>query len=76
MLVLGGIGWRLSFGWRRQGRLAALAMICVPLPYILTHGEWLSGPRLPFDGVLLTYAAFALACLWPGTLREPLEEKG
>jgi hypothetical protein len=42
-----------------------LAAIWIPLPYVLSHAEALSGPRLPLDGVLLCYAAFALACLLP-----------
>jgi hypothetical protein len=41
-------------------------MLWVPLPYILGHAEGLSGPRLPLDGVLLCYAAFALVALIPG----------
>jgi hypothetical protein len=41
-------------------------MIWVPIPFILAHGGELSGPRLPLDGVLLCYAAFALVCLIPG----------
>jgi hypothetical protein len=71
-LVLGLLGWRWSHGWRRESMPAALAAVCVPLPYLLSHAEQLSGPRLPFDGVLLGYAAFALACLLPGgaVLRE------
>jgi hypothetical protein len=38
----------------------------IPLPYILSHAEALSGPRLPLDGVLLCYSAFAIGCLVPG----------
>jgi hypothetical protein len=41
-------------------------MFFVPLPYILTHAEALSGARLPLDGVLMCYAAFVLAALVPG----------
>jgi hypothetical protein len=66
MLLLGVLGWRWTYGWRQSGRLLALATIFIPLPYILTHAEALVGPRLPLDGVLLTFAAFALACLIPG----------
>lgn len=65
MLLFGVLGWRWTFAWREQARLLALATIFVPLPYILTHAEGLMGPRLPLDGVFLTYAAFALACLVP-----------
>jgi hypothetical protein len=51
----------LSFvGWRQPSRLAALAVFWVPLPYVLSHAEMLSGPRLPLDGVLLCLAAYAL----------------
>ena len=66
MFVLAILGWRWSYGWRWESATATLAMLWVPLPYILGHAEGLSGPRLPLDGVLLTYAAFALACLIPG----------
>jgi hypothetical protein len=65
MLLLGFLGWRWSYGWRRLSRPAALAVIWIPLPYLLGHAEALSGPRLPLDGVLLCYAAFALAGLLP-----------
>jgi hypothetical protein len=71
MIVLGLLGWRFSFGWRKEARLAALAAIWVPLPYLLTHAAYLSGPRLPLDGVLLCFAAFALACCLPGMRRQP-----
>ncbi len=63
------LGWRWSYGWRAESMPAALAMICIPLPYILSHAEFLSGPRLPLDGVLLCFAAFALLCLVPGVRR-------
>jgi 4-amino-4-deoxy-L-arabinose transferase-like glycosyltransferase len=66
MLLLGVLGWRWSYGWARESMPAALAVIWVPLPYLLSHAETLQGPRLPLDGVLLCYAAFALACLIPG----------
>lgn len=66
MLVLGVLGWRWTYGWRRQTRLATLALIWIPLPYLLSHAELLTGPRLPLDGVLLCCSAFALCCLVPG----------
>ncbi len=66
MLLMGVLGWRWTYGWRHAGRLLALAAIFIPLPYLLTHAEALVGPRLPLDGVFLTFAAFALACLLPG----------
>jgi 4-amino-4-deoxy-L-arabinose transferase-like glycosyltransferase len=65
MLALAGLGWRWSYGWRYESRLLALAVVWVPLPYVLGHADALHGPRLPLDGVLLTLAAFALACLLP-----------
>jgi hypothetical protein len=66
MLVFGLLGWRWSYGWRTEGMPASLAVIWIPLPYLLSHAEILSGPRLPLDGVLLCYSAFALLCLVPG----------
>lgn len=65
MLLLAVLGWRWSYGWRATSGLAALAVMWVPLPYILSHAETLWGPRLPLDGILLTYAAFALVYLLP-----------
>jgi len=44
---------------------SSLAMIWIPLPYILSHAEAPSDPRLSLDGVLLCYTAFALAYLLP-----------
>ncbi len=69
LVVLGLLGWRWTYGWRSSAILSSLAVIWIPLPYILSHAEALSGPRLPLDGVLLCYAAFALACLLPGRRR-------
>lgn len=66
MLLLGLLGWRWTHAWRSQTGLATLAIIWVPLPYLLTHAETLWGPRLPLDGLLLCYVAFALCCLVPG----------
>ncbi len=71
LLVLALLGWRWSYPWRRQSRLATIAFLWLPLPYILSHAEPLSGPRLPFDGVLLCFAAYALASLVPGLVRPP-----
>ena len=70
--LLGLLGWRWSYGWRAESMPAALAMIWIPLPYILSHAEALSGPRLPLDGVLLCYTAFAFLCLVPGVGRRLL----
>jgi 4-amino-4-deoxy-L-arabinose transferase-like glycosyltransferase len=69
MLALGVLGWRLTHGWRETSAPAALAVLWVVLPYVLGHAEGLSGPRLPLDGVLLSYAAFAVACAVPGVGR-------
>jgi hypothetical protein len=66
MLALGLLGWRWTYGWRREAMPSSLAVIWIPLPYILSHAGELSGPRLPLDGVLLCYSAFALLCLVPG----------
>ena len=66
MFALAFLGWRWSYGWRKESMPASLAVIWIPLPYILSHAEALSGPRLPLDGVLLCYAAFAAACFIPG----------
>lgn len=63
MALLGLWGWRRSFPWRRRAALATLATILLPLPYLLGHAGPLAGPRLPLDGVWLTYAALALACV-------------
>jgi hypothetical protein len=73
MLLLSFLGWRWSYGWRYESMPAALAMVWVSLPYLISHAEGLSGPRLPLDGVLLTYAAFALACCIPGIGRDLLD---
>jgi hypothetical protein len=72
MVVLGLLGWRWTYGWRSEARLATFATILVPLPYILGHAGTLWGPRLPLDGVLLCYVAFAIASVLPGSglLRE------
>lgn len=63
MLILCLLGWRWSCGWSREADLASLALIWIPVPYVLSHAENFSGPRLPIDGVLLCYAAFVLACI-------------
>jgi hypothetical protein len=70
MLFFSLLGWRWTYGWRWESMPSSLAFIWIPLPYILSHAEMLSGPRLPLDGVLLCYAAFALLCLMPGLGKE------
>jgi 4-amino-4-deoxy-L-arabinose transferase-like glycosyltransferase len=66
LLLLGLLGWRWTYAWRWEAMPSSLAVVWIPLPYLLSHAEALSGPRLPLDGVLLSYAAFALVCLIPG----------
>jgi hypothetical protein len=65
LYFLAFLGWRWTYGWRSEAMPSSLAVVWIPLPYILGHAEVLHGPRLPLDGVLLCYAAFALACLVP-----------
>jgi hypothetical protein len=72
VLLLGALGWRWTYAWRAESMPAALAVLWVPLPYLLSHAEALQGPRLPLDGVFLCYAAFTLACLLPGFRRGPV----
>ncbi len=69
MLVVGLIGWRWSCGWSRDINLASLAMLWIPLPYVLSHAEHFSGPRLPLDGPLLCFAAYTLARVLSGGQR-------
>jgi hypothetical protein len=66
MVLLATLGWRWSFGYCYESMPLSLALIWIPLPYLLSHAEGLSGPRLPLDGVLLCCAAFALVFLTPG----------
>jgi hypothetical protein len=66
MLLLGLLGWRWTHSQRFRSGLAAVATVWIPLPYILSHAETLWGPRLPLDGVILCYVAFAVVCLLPG----------
>ncbi|MBI2807868.1 MAG: glycosyltransferase family 39 protein [Planctomycetes bacterium] len=71
MIALGLLGWRYSHAWRRYGRLCIIAAIFIPLPYIVSHAEPLHGPRLPLDGVVLCFMAYALASLVPGLVSTP-----
>ena len=58
MFLLGILGWRWSYASSRNaGGLAAVAVVFVSLPYILGHVTPLWGPRLPLDGILLSYCA-------------------
>jgi hypothetical protein len=65
LLLLAGLGWRWSYAWQRPSMPASLAVVWIPLPYLLSHAEALSGPRLPLDGVLLCYAALAIVWMLP-----------
>jgi hypothetical protein len=65
LFALGTMGWRLSKSWSKETRLATLAFVWVPIPYILTHAEALSGPRLPWDVPLIVFAGYAIAWLLP-----------
>lgn len=74
ILVFGLLGWRWSYGWNRESTLASLALLWIPLPYILTHAEHFSGPRLPLDGALICYTAFALTWWFPPIARIVFDE--
>jgi hypothetical protein len=76
MLLLGVLGWRWTFAWRTEAQPLAVAVMWVPLPYLLSHAEGLCGPRLPLDGVLLCYSAFVLACLAPNLASILLRPRG
>ena len=65
LLLLAAVGWRWSYAWAKQSMPIALAVIWIPLPYLLSHAERLHGPRIPLDGVLLCFAAVALVGLIP-----------
>jgi 4-amino-4-deoxy-L-arabinose transferase-like glycosyltransferase len=74
LFLLAALGWRWSAVRRRESMPAALAVIWLPLPFLLSHAESLRGPCLPLDGALLCFAAFALAGLIPilgDAVREP-----
>lgn len=66
MFLLAGLGWRWSYGWKSSTAPLALAVIWIPLPYLIAHAEPLHGPRLPLDTALIVLAAMAFACLLPG----------
>jgi hypothetical protein len=63
MVIFGLLGWRWTSKFSLQAMPIALALIWIPVPYVIGHAAGLVGPRLPLDGVILCYAAFALACL-------------
>jgi 4-amino-4-deoxy-L-arabinose transferase-like glycosyltransferase len=63
LLLLGFLGWRWTFSQEGKAMPSSLAVVFLALPYLLSHAEQLHGPRLPLDGVLLCYGAFALVVL-------------
>jgi hypothetical protein len=69
LLALAAVGWRWSYARKEQAAMATLAVLLIPLPYLLSHGEALSGPRLPLDGVLICLAAYAAGTLVAGIKR-------
>ena len=79
LLGLAALGWRWTYASRQAMRAATLAVIVIPLPYMLGHAEALSGPRLPLDGVFICLAAYAV--IWmvagcAGFARETCEDEG
>jgi hypothetical protein len=72
MLLFAALGWRWSYGWRRESMPLALAPVWFLLPYLLSHAEAYSGPRLPLDGVLMCYAALVIACIFPSEAKHLL----
>jgi 4-amino-4-deoxy-L-arabinose transferase-like glycosyltransferase len=72
MLLFAALGWRWSYGWRRESMPLGLAPVWFLLPYLLSHAEAYSGPRLPLDGVLMCYAALVIACVFPSEAKHLL----
>jgi hypothetical protein len=72
MLLFAALGWRWSYGWRRESMPLGLAPVWFLLPYLLSHAEAYSGPRLPLDGVLICYAALVIACIFPSEAKHLL----
>jgi hypothetical protein len=68
LLALAFVGWRTSAG--EDCGLAALALILLPIPYLLSHAEKLSGPRIPWDALLAIFAGHAIVCCFAGK-RQP-----
>lgn len=76
VILFGFVGWRWSFAYHVESMPAMLAMLFVPLPYILSHAMALHGPRLPLDTVLVSFAAFGLSTLLLGRwLTDPQPER-
>jgi hypothetical protein len=40
--------------------------VLLPIPYLLSHAEKLSGPRLPWDAVLAVFAGHAIVSCFAG----------
>jgi hypothetical protein len=64
LLALAFLGWRTSAV--EDCGLAALALVLLPIPYLLSHAEKLSGPRLPWDAVLAVFAGHAIVRCFAG----------
>jgi hypothetical protein len=64
LLALAFFGWRTSAG--EDCGLAALALVLLPIPYLLSHAEKLSGPRLPWDSILAIFAGHAIVRCFAG----------
>ncbi len=65
ILLLALLGWRWSYGWKKQSAPLSLAVFWVPLPYLLSHADQLHSSRLPWDGVLIVLAAMGLLSMIP-----------
>lgn len=65
ILLLALLGWRWSYGWKKQSAPLSLAVFWVPLPYLLSHADQLHSSRLPWDGVLIVLAAVGLLAMVP-----------
>lgn len=65
ILALALLGWRWSYGWKKQSAPLSLAVFWVPLPYLLSHADQLHSSRLPWDGVLIVLAAVGLLAMLP-----------
>jgi len=49
-----------------------VALVWIPIPYILSHAEALSGPRLPWDVPLIVFAGLRVAWLLPSVRDQAL----
>ena len=69
MLATALAGMRWSHRWRHRTGLLTVALVTFPVVYVLGHTSLWHDARVPLDGVLLIYSAFALASLVPGLSR-------